>query len=129
AEDRAAIIEQIELDVTAPTRQLPLAFVLAPGLLCVAPDNVAVSSNEALTDVTHEGEIGVERGISGIACAVEIVEENAADAARLLAVLEIEIFVAPSLVALGVGDAGMALAGRPHGRLKGDRVWIVRLAT
>src|ERR1700733_2514428 len=127
-EDRAAIIEQIELNVTSPTRQLSLALGFAPWFLGVAAYNVAIDREKALADVTDKSEVRVESGIAGVACAVEIIEEDAADPARLLAMLEIEIFIATGFETLGVRDAWMALAGCPHRRVKGDRVRIVRLA-
>src|ERR1700679_159784 len=90
AENRAAIIEQIELDVTPTAHQLLLTLGSAPRLFGVAPDDIAIGSKEALADVAHKGEVRVEGGIASVARAVEIVEEDAADSPRLLAMLEIE---------------------------------------
>src|ERR1700733_8277558 len=127
-EDRAAIVEQIELNVTSPTRQLSLALGFAPWFLGVAAYNVAIDREKALADVTEKSEVRVESGIAGVACAVEIIEKDAADPARLLAMLEIEVLIAPGFVTLGVGDAWMALTSPAHGGVKGDGVRIIRLA-
>ena len=54
-----------------------------------------------------------------------MVVEDAADPARLLAVRQIEVFVAPGLVLVVVGDGVVSAAGRLHRRMKGDRVGIV----
>ena len=48
--------------------------------------------------------------------AVEPVIENPTDAARLIAVLEVKIFVAPRLVPLVRGDRGVGVASRGRGR-------------
>ena len=52
-----------------------------------------IDVEEALADGAREGEIGLR--VAG----PQIVVEDAADAARLVAVLEVEILVAPGLVA------------------------------
>src|SRR5271154_2357264 len=57
-----------------------------------------------------------------------MIEEDAADPARLAAMLEIKVLVAPLPEMLGVSHSRMALAGGAHRRVKGDRVRIVRLA-
>src|SRR6202051_5007567 len=118
----------MELDVTSPARQLSLALGLAPWPLGVTPDNVAIRAKEALAHVAHESKVRVESGSVGVAGAIEINEENAADPAWLLAMLEIEILIAPVFVTLGYGDAWMSLATRAHGSVKGDGVRIVRFA-
>src|SRR5271166_5177282 len=120
AENRAPVIKQIELDVTAPADQLLLPLGRAPWGERVSPHDLGIDGDEALTDVAHEREVVVKSGIGGVAGAVQPIEENAAYPARLVAVLEEEIFVAPGFVAFGVGDLGMALAGRAHRRMKRD---------
>src|ERR1700749_4673564 len=84
AEDRAAIIDEIELDVTPTARQLLLALGRVPRLFGVAPYNVGIDRNEALANVAHKSEVFIERGIQSVARAVKIIEEDAADPARLL---------------------------------------------
>ena len=49
---------------------------------------------------------------------IEIIVENAANAARFIAVLEVEILVAPRLVA-GVIACSCDIAGRLHGGVEG----------
>ncbi len=55
----------------------------------------------------------------------DVVIEDAADAAHLLAVLEIEILVAPRLVFVVGRDLGMGVTGALHRGVKRDRVGIV----
>src|SRR5438094_383836 len=70
-------------------------------------------------DFLGEGEIGVP------IAAVEIVVEDAADAAHLLAVLQVEILVAPRLEFLVRRDAGVGVAGGTHGGVERLCVGIV----
>ena len=65
----------------------------------------SVSGNEGVAAIVDEGEHLVE-------IAFEIVEENAADAARLLAMGQEEILVAPFLEARVIGDADAACRHR-----------------
>ncbi len=53
------------------------------------------------------------------------VEEDAADAARLVAVRQEEILVAPGLELRVVGDGRVLLAGELHGLVEGERIGIV----
>ena len=71
-------------------------------------------SQEGAADVLREGEVRVP------VAAVEIVVEDAADAARLVAVLEEEIFVAPGLVFL-VGRDRRDARRRPPSSRRGRR--------
>src|SRR5581483_2328617 len=80
-EHRAAVVEQIELHIAAAADQLPAALLLAPALVEVAADDCGIDAEEGLADVPGEGEVGAP------VAAVEVVEENAAGAARFLAVL------------------------------------------
>ena len=57
--------------------------------------------------------------------ALQIVVEDAADAAHLVAVLEEEIFVAPFLVFVVGRDRGVGVAGRLHRGVEGAAVGIV----
>ena len=57
--------------------------------------------------------------------AFEIIVEDAADAAHLAAVLEVEILVAPFFEFVVGRDAGMGVAGCLHRGVKRDRVGIV----
>ena len=62
-------------------------------MLAPALDDRHVGGEEALADAAHEREAGVEAELG------QVVEEDAADAARLVAVLEEEVLVAPALEA------------------------------
>src|SRR6202171_2398748 len=70
-------------------------------------------------DILGEGEVGVP------VTAVVPVVKNAADAARLLAMRKIEIFVAPFLVFLVIGNSVRPAAGSPHRGMKTNRVGVV----
>src|SRR5213592_5117571 len=91
-EDCAAVVQQIEFDIASAPDQLLLAIGGVPGEGEIAPDEFGIDFQEGAADVLREGEVGVP--VAGIVPVVE----NAADAARLLAMRQIEIFVAPFFV-------------------------------
>src|ERR1700691_1178916 len=93
AEQRAAVVEQVELDIAAAFHQLLAALLRGPGTQHVAADDARIYPRERLAHAAGEGEIVVPLA------AVEIVEEDAADAATLVPVFQEEIFVAPLLEA------------------------------
>src|SRR5205814_2409943 len=70
-------------------------------------------------DILGKGEVGIP--VAGI---VPVVEDSA-DAARLLAMWKIEVFVAPSLVFWVARDFRVRVAGGLHRRMKGNRVGII----
>src|SRR4249920_2482331 len=96
-ENRATVVEQVELHVTPTADELLLAIGLRPRQRHVAADDLRIDVEEGAADALREGEIGIP------VSAVEIVVEDAADAAHLLAVGQVEIFVAPGLEAPIVG--------------------------
>src|SRR5690606_14626950 len=91
AEQGAAVVDQVELDVAAAAVELELAFALAVGRVAAALDDRQVGVEEAVAHGAQVREVGVE-------VAVQVVEEQAADAARLVAMLDEEVVVAPALV-------------------------------
>src|SRR6202043_1177424 len=93
-EQCTAVVEQIELDIAAPPHQLLLALGFRPGLGKIAPDEPGIDAQQRAADLLGEGEIRFP------VAAVMPVVKDAADAARLVAVLEKEIFIAPALVFL-----------------------------
>ena len=101
--------EQVELDVAAAPDQLAPALLRRPGRVHVAADDARIDFEEGGADVAGEGEVGVP--VAG----VEIVVEDAADAARLVAVLEEEILVAPFLEARVVGGVVAGAGGLERG--------------
>ena len=113
AEDRAAVVEQVELDVAAAADELLVAVGFGPRRREVAPDELRIDVEEGEPDVAGEGEVGLP------VAAVEPVVEDAADAAHLVPVLEEEVLVAPFLVAVVVGDR-VAVAGGAASR-RGSR--------
>ena len=118
AEDRAAVVEQVELDIAAAPHLLLVPVGLRPRRREIAAHDRRIDREEGLADVAGEGEILVR-----IARPV-IVVEDAADAAHLAAMLEEEVLVAPRLVALVVGGR-VALAGAAHRGMEGEGVRIV----
>src|SRR3546814_6045346 len=72
AEQRAAVMQQVELDVAAAPNQLVASLLLGPAIVHVPLDEARVDVEECLSDVAGEGEVGLE-------AAVEIVVEDAAD--------------------------------------------------
>src|SRR3546814_8767986 len=80
AEQRAAVMQQVELDVAAAPNQLVASLRLGPAIVHVPLDEARVDVEECLSDVAGEGEVGLE-------VAVEIVVDDAADAARAVAEL------------------------------------------
>src|SRR5439155_4399863 len=90
---------QVELDVTPAPVELEGALALAERSVFSSFDQGKVGVEKASADGAHhaEGEFEVAVG--------EVVEEDAADAARLVAMLEMEVLVAPELEARVVVEA------------------------
>src|SRR5207244_8400077 len=94
-----AVVEQVELDIAAATDQLLLAVFGGPACCEIAAHDVGIDLLEGAADVLGEGEVGVP------VAAVMPVVEDAADAARLFPVRQVEILVAPLLVLVVIGNA------------------------
>src|SRR5258708_29657271 len=119
AEGGGAVVEEVEFDVASAPDQLLLAVFGAPRCAKIAPDQFGIDLQERAADVLREGEVGVP-----IARIVPVVE-NAADAAGLLAVRKIKIFVTPFFIFVVVGNAVVAAAGRLHRGMEGNRVGVL----
>jgi uncharacterized membrane protein YfcA len=119
AEDGAAVIQQIEFDIAAAPDQLLVAIGLRPWCREIPPDQFRVDFQEGAADALREGKIGVP--VAGIMMVVE----DAADAAGLLAMGEVEVIVAPFPVFVVRRDSPMRIAGGFHGGMEGDCVGIV----
>src|SRR5579859_1006454 len=91
AEQCAAVVDQIEFDVTTAPVSLEIAFGFAEGQISAALDDRRVGVDQVVADAAHEREAGVEVGLR------QVVEEDAANSTRFPAMLEIEILVAPFL--------------------------------
>ena len=117
AENGAAVVEQVELDIAAAAHQLLVALGLAPGRREIVRHQLGIDAAEGAADILREGEDRLPVGF-------QIVVENPADAAHLVAVLEEEIVVAPFLVFVVGRDRGVRVAGRAHGGVEGERVRI-----
>src|SRR5262245_39594308 len=93
----AAVVEEVELNIASAPRQLVVAFLRRPALVHVPAHQLGIDLQKRLADIAGEGEVALE------VSAVEIVEKNAAHAARLAAVRQVEILVAPFFEARIVG--------------------------
>ena len=102
-------MQQVELDIATAAHQLVLAIGDGPALMQMAAGDGGIDFGEGLADGAGESEIGFE--IAG----VDVVVEYAPDAARLVAMREVEVFVAPFLEARIVAGIA-AVAGRSKGR-------------
>src|SRR5215218_4911580 len=91
-EDGAALVQQVELDVAPTPDQLLLAVGGGPGKREIAPDQFGIDFQEGAADVLGKGEVGVP-----VARIMPVIED-AADAARLIAMRQVKIFVAPFFV-------------------------------
>src|SRR3546814_14977448 len=111
----AAVVEQVELGVAAAADKLVAALLLRPGLRHVAAHQRGIDRQEGAADVLGEGEVGLP------VAALEVVVDDAADAARLAAVGAEEVFVAPLLEARQVVGV-VAVAGGPPGARDGGGV-------
>src|SRR5438552_3575984 len=98
------------------------ALLFRPGEPHARSDNGREHGEEGLADRADEGEVAL------LVAAVEIIEKDPADTARLAPMLEKEVFVAPCLEALitvavvgcaGVSERVMKLLGR--GLVRVDR--------
>src|SRR5882757_10716437 len=88
-EDGAAVVQQVEFHIASAPDQLLLAVFRAPRRIEVAPDDFGIDFQQGAADLLRKREVGVP-----VAAVVPVVED-AADAARFLAVRQVEIFVAP----------------------------------
>src|SRR5579875_1578471 len=91
AEARAAVIEEVELHVAAAPRELMPALRLGPARVHMPPHDGGIGGEKGAADILHKGEATLP------VTALQIVEEDAACAARLAPVLDEEILVAPGL--------------------------------
>src|SRR5690606_17083426 len=90
-EDGAAIVEEIELHIPAATPELMDALVVPERLVAPAFDDRLVRLEKAIGCILPERDSAV--------IGLELVEEDAPDAARLPAVTEPEVFIASALEA------------------------------
>src|SRR5205823_5644888 len=89
AEAGAAVVEQVELDVTAAADQLVTALFGGPRAVHPCPRDRRKDREKRFADRPDKSEIAFP------VAAREIVEENPAGAARLAAMWQVEIVVAP----------------------------------
>src|SRR5262245_38918219 len=92
-EARAAILQQVELDGAAAPPELEVALALAPERVLAPRQDRLIGGQEVLGHAAQEREGALEAALA------PVVEEQAADAARLVAVREEEVAVAPGLEA------------------------------
>src|ERR1700687_1169181 len=105
AKDRAAVVEQVELDVTAAPVELELTFAIAEGVAAAALDDRQVRGQESISPPAEELETAREAPLR------QVVEEEAADAAGLPAVPQVGAGVGPAALTggavRGAGGAGL----------------------
>src|SRR5690606_25664249 len=92
AEAGASIIQQVELGIAAAFDELRLFVFRREGQGLAALHQREIGFLEAVADLLHEGPVG-----GGVA-AVQIIKENAADAARFVPVRKVEVLIAPFAV-------------------------------
>ncbi len=102
AEQCAAIEYEVEFDVAPTPVRLKIALALAVGHVAPPLDDRHVGIEKRIADRALHRKALRETGL------VEIIEEHAANAARLVAMLQIKVFVAPLLEArVFVGAEGL----------------------
>ena len=119
AENGAAVIEQIELDIAAAAHELFLAFGIGPRQGAIPSHQFGIDVTKCAADILREREIGLP------IAAVEVVVKNSADPAHLVAMLQKEILVAPFLEFVIRRDGGMRVACSLHRGMEGDGVRVV----
>src|ERR1700683_3108612 len=65
AENRAAIVDEVELDIAAAARLLFEPVGLRPGACEIAAHDLGVGGQKCLADVAGKGEVGAPRRICG----------------------------------------------------------------
>ena len=93
AEQGAAVVHQIEFNVTPTAEFLKFALLRRVRGVFAALNNRQVRLDERIADGANEREAGVEIPL------VEVVEKQSADPTRLITVLDMEVAIAPRLVA------------------------------
>src|ERR1700724_4651508 len=93
AQEGAAVVEEVELDVTAAAIELELALAIAERRAAAALDDRQVRGQVGVAHPADELEAAREAPLR------QVVEEEAADAAGLSTVPEVEVVVAPALEA------------------------------
>jgi hypothetical protein len=104
AEERAPIVDQVELDVASAAIGLEVALAIGVGEILAPEQYRFVGGEEMAAHALRQSEAVFESALA------QVVEKNAADAARLRAVLEEKILVAPGLEPRVVGSRRKAQA-------------------
>src|SRR5262249_20806539 len=119
SKDRPTIVEKIEFDVAASTIQLILTLAFTVRLIHSSSCDWKVCVQKSVPHIVNEGEVL-------FTLSLQVIEENAPDAAHLAAMLECEIFIAPLLeswIELGV----VAIASLLDGSMKVPSVFVDRV--
>src|SRR5579871_530347 len=120
AEERAAVIHEIELDVATATVELKLALALAIGRGGTARHDGRVGVEKAIAHRLQQGKAALESSL------IEIIEKQPPDAALLIAVPQSEIVIAPLLV-LGIDGFSKRSAKRTCGGVPVNTVLVERI--
>ena len=90
---RATVPDEVEFDVPPPAVQLEVALTLAVDRVLAAIQDGQVSVHKGIADRAHHRKPAFKTQFG------EIIEKHTADAALFMAVLQVEVFVAPGLEA------------------------------
>src|SRR5262249_5307103 len=120
AEHGASVVDEVELDVAASSVLLELLLGLGERIVLATADNGQVGREEGVAALADEGE-GLLR------VAFEVIEEDPADSAGLVAMRKVEILVAPLLQTVVVGDGGVFVAGVAPGAMEVNHVLAARV--
>ena len=116
---RAAIMHEVELNVSPSAQLLPLFLLRGEGHVFPLLDQGEVGGEESAGAVLHEAEDLLRIVFRG----VEIVEEDAANAARFFAVWDVEMLVAPGFEA-GVETPVVLVASFFDGFVEMDGIFV-----
>lgn len=116
------IVDEIKLYISSAANLLPLLHFGGEGHVLSAIDNGDVGGQEGSEAILDEG----EELLLVFLCFVEVVEEDAADAAGFAAVLVVEVFVTPFFEARVVGFV-VLVAGVFDGVVEENGVFIVEV--
>src|SRR4029079_9290559 len=108
AEQRPAVVDEVELDIATAPAQLPHSLELTVGLGLPALCDRYVRLDKRAPEVAHEVEHLLGRVL---ALATQAIEEHTADTTGLCAMWQEEVVIAPGLEAIVVADRAMPIAG------------------
>jgi len=118
AKCRAAVPEQVKLHIAPARDELFFALIFRPRLSHAATDNRGIGFEEMPSDILCKGKICIP------VTTIMAVIENPANAARLIAMFQMKIFVAPVFISVVIRHI-MCVAGRFHTCVKSNSIRAV----